>query len=132
MTPKNYGPNEVKIRHYPKYNNMYTAGSKIRIYAQKLIGIKDNQIVPIEDPESQPYLLISTQRSKYAISWFYAVTEENYYPVNQYFYPMKQSYFHKIEDNSKHPKLTEMHREVVKKVINDYLKEKLSKTDINS
>lgn len=141
QTPKQYGPNEVKIVHYPSHNNMYTAGSKIRVYIKKLVGIKDHKIVPVEDPESQPYLLISVQRSKNSHSWFYAVTEDNYYNVEQYLnnevtgrYGRTLSnyrghnYEYKIVENSKHLRLTEMHREVAKRVINDYLKEKMNET----
>lgn len=138
INPKQYGPNEVKITHYPSHNNMYVAGSKIRVYIEKLIGVKNNQLVPIEDPGAKPYLLVSIQRSKNGKIWQYAVTEDDYYTIEECFrgdcvdrcrlrsqYLNGEHYSYKISDNTKHPKLTEMHREVAKRVISDYLKEKV-------
>lgn len=125
--PKSYQPAEIKIRYYSKHG-LYTAGTKARIVVGEMIGVKDGQVVPLEEPNSKPYLVIANKSTRRGTNHWYAVTEDDYYELDRnYDYSTKQ-WSVKMSERRRASKLTELHQAVAKRVIDDYLKDKLNET----
>jgi hypothetical protein len=123
--PKNYQPAEIKIRYYPRHE-LYTAGTKARIEIGEMIGVKDGQVVPLEDPDGKPYLAIANKSTRRGVKHWYAVTEEDYYELDgRYDYKTKKWSF-QMSERRRVSKLTELHQAVAKRVIDDYMKEKMN------
>lgn len=128
IKPELFKPAEVKITYYSSYE-LYVAGSKARVRTHGLVGIKEGQVVPVEEPGSEPYLIISNQVSKGSNTRLYAVTEENYYHIttSNYWDPLRSTHKpeFKLIEKRNYSKLTTLHQAVAKRVISDYLKNTL-------
>lgn len=126
-TPKQYQSAAIKITYY-SHHDIYTAGTKARVKVEKMVGIKNGEIVPIEDPDSIPYLIISNKAGRRGIEKWYAVTENDYYNVERSHNYRTQETQYRTTDKQTRTKLTELHQAVAKRVIHDFLKDKLNET----
>lgn len=123
--PRKYASAKVKISYYSRYK-LYTAGAKARIKIEGMVGIKAGQVVPIEDPGGKPFLIISNQSGKQSAMHYYAVAEEEYYNICRiYDYQAKTSMW-SLDERPRRSVLTTLHQAVAKRVMDDFLKEKLN------
>ena len=125
--PKYYQPAEVKIRYYPAHK-LYTAGTKARIEIGEMIGVKGGQVAPIEDPQSQPYLAIANKSTRRGVKHWYAVTEDDYYELDAIYEWQTKKWTYTMSERRRVSKLTELHQAVAKRVIDDYMKDKMNET----
>jgi hypothetical protein len=91
-----------------------------------MIGIKDSQVVPIEDPDGKPYLIISNQTARQSGMHYYAVTEDEYYNINGRYEWQTKTNTWSLDERPRRSVLTELHQAVAKRVMDDFLKEKLN------